>query len=139
MLIKITPADQAFSRCIRERAGWRCERCGKQYGEGYQGLHCSHHHRRGHWSIRFEPLNAEALCYGCHSHVGGTEQRIRECLTESQYDLLIELKNNIDRAKQVRKTKGVGDIAKHYRNELARMKELRSKGETGRIEFVGWV
>lgn len=53
--------------------------------------------------------------------------------------MLIELKNNIDRAKQVRKTKGVGDIAKHFRNELARMKELRSKGETGRIEFVGWV
>lgn len=84
-------------------------------------------------------MNAEALCYGCHSHVGGTDQRIRECLNEDQYALLLELKNDIDRAKQVRKTKGAGDIAKHYREELARMKALRSNGETGRIEFVGWV
>lgn len=52
---------------------------------------------------------------------------------------MIELKNNIDRGKQVRKTKGTGEIAKHFRNELARMKELRANGETGRIEFVGWI
>ena len=42
MAIKITPADTAFSKCVKERADWKCERCGTQYQEGDRGLHCSH-------------------------------------------------------------------------------------------------
>ena len=138
--IKRTPADIAFSLCVRERAGWTCERCGSHFPEGRRGgLDCSHHHGRGSWSIRFEPLNAEALCYGCHSHAGGTEERRREVLTDEEQALLFELKEDVLRGKEYRKTKGVGEVAKHYRAELARMQAMRRAGYQGRIEFRGWI
>ncbi|NIT58410.1 MAG: hypothetical protein GWN00_19940 [Aliifodinibius sp.] len=136
--IKRTPADVAFSQCIRERADWTCERCGAKHPKNSQGLHCSHHHSRGKWGIRFDPLNAEALCYGCHSLEGGTEQRRRDVLTDAEQDILFEKMNDTGLGKDARKTKGKGDIAKHYRNEFKRMSELRSKGVLGRIEFVGY-
>ena len=137
--IKRTPADAAFSKCIRERANWSCERCNKKHEENSMGLHCSHHHSRGKWGIRFEPINAEALCYGCHSLEGGTEQRRKQVLSDGEQDILWEKMADLSLAKESKKTKGKGEIAKHYRDEYARMKELRTQGETGRIEFVGWV
>lgn len=32
------------------------------------GLHCAHYWSRAMKSVRFDPENADALCYGCHSH-----------------------------------------------------------------------
>lgn len=136
--IKLTPADLAFSKCIRERANWTCERCGTRHETSSKGLHCSHHHSRGNWSIRFDPLNAEALCYGCHSLTGGTEDRRKEVLTEYEIDLLWERKRDQDLGKLAKKTKGKGEIAKHYRQELARMQQLRDQGEVGRIDFENY-
>ena len=136
--IKTTPADIAFSKCIRERAGWKCERCGAQHAKSSQGLHCSHHHSRGNWSIRFDPNNAESLCYGCHSLAGGTEERRKEVLTDEQIDLLWERKRDTGLGKLAKKTKGKGEIAKHYRDELQRMQSLRDAGKKGRIEFENY-
>lgn len=31
-------------------------------------LHCSHFQGRGKEATRFDPLNADALCYGCHQY-----------------------------------------------------------------------
>ena len=56
-----TPADAAFSDYIRARAGYWCERCGKQYEAKSNGLQCSHHFSRRHYNIRFDPDNAAAL------------------------------------------------------------------------------
>ena len=137
--IKRTPADVAFSLCVRERAEWRCENCGAQHGPSSNGLHCSHHHGRGNWEIRFNPLNGEALCYGCHSHYGGTEQRRNQSLTKQERDILIELMQDRNLGREYRRTKGKGAVAKHYRDEFKRMQDLRASGVTGRIEFVGWI
>jgi hypothetical protein len=38
-----------------------------------------------------------------------------------------------------RATKGKGEIAKHYRGQLAAMQEQRELGDTGRIEFEEWL
>lgn len=138
--IKRTPADDAFSLCVRERANWICEKCDQIYPEGQltgrcSSLDCSHHYGRGNWSVRFNPNNGESLCYGCHSHYGGTETRAKEVLGEGLFDLLTEKKNDTNLGKLYRKTKGKGDIAKHYREEFKRMRELRAQGVTGRIEF----
>lgn len=138
-MIKITSADSAFSKCVRERANWTCERCGAVHERNSQGLHCSHHHRRGQWAVRFDPSNAEALCYGCHSHEGGTQERMNQTLTEAEQQLLRERKEDIGLAKLYRKTKGKGEIAKHFREEHARMVALREQGETGRIEFEAFL
>ena len=135
--IKVTEADRLFSKCVRERAGWRCEKCGKKPHP--QGLDCSHHHRRGQWAVRFDPLNAEALCYGCHSHYGGTKDRMNEVLSDYEQELLRERKEDIPLAKAYRGTKGKGELSRHFREELARMQKLRELGETGRIEFDSWL
>jgi hypothetical protein len=133
--VKVTPADKYFSKCVRARAGYCCERCGKQHETNSQGLHASHHHRRGQWGVRFDPMNAEALCYGCHSHYGGTQERMNQVLTDWEQDVLRERKEDIRMAKLYRRTQGKGAISKHYKAELERIERLRELGEVGRIEF----
>lgn len=66
--VKIDPADKAFSLYIRTRDNWTCQRCGTVYTPPTSALHCSHFMGRGREATRFEPLNADALCYGCHRY-----------------------------------------------------------------------
>lgn len=137
--IKRTPADIAFSLCIREAYDWTCNRCKTKYPERAGGLECSHHHSRGKWGVRFEPLNAEALCTGCHFLTGGTEERRNEVLTREEQDLLYEMINDTDRGREARKTKGKGEIAKHFREEFKRLKAERESGRSGKLEVVGYL
>lgn len=138
--VKIKASDQYFSRCIRERAGWKCERCGAQHEEGSMGLHCSHFHGRGKWATRFDPDNCEALCYGCHMFVGSQphehEKRIREKLGSGLYEILLQKSTDSSLGRLAKREEA--QIRKHYRAELGRMKELRHMGEVGRIEFDNW-
>lgn len=60
-------------------------------------------------------------------------------MTDEEQALLFELKEDVLRGKEYRKTRGVGDVAKHYRAELARMQAMRRAGYQGRIEFRGWI
>ena len=71
MAIKRTKWDVVFSDYIRYRDNWTCQRCHKKYVPPTNALHCSHFFSRGKWSVRFDEENCEALCYGCHSHLGG--------------------------------------------------------------------
>lgn len=66
MKIKITKADSLFSKRIRERDNWTCQRCGTRYDPPTSALHCSHFWGRSNKCTRFDPLNCDALCYGCH-------------------------------------------------------------------------
>lgn len=66
--IKIRTSDKLFSQYIRTRDGWTCRRCKTPYTPPTQALHCSHFQGRGKEATRFEPLNADALCYGCHQY-----------------------------------------------------------------------
>lgn len=67
--MKLTPADIAFSQYIRTRDKWTCQRCGTKYKPPTRALHCSHFMGRGKEATRFEPLNADAMCYGCHKYL----------------------------------------------------------------------
>jgi len=122
MAIKITPADSWFSKCVRQRAGWACEYCGAQYDQSSQGLHCSHFHGRGNWSVRFHPDNVAALCYGCHRFMEANPHEhtkwFKERIGEGMYQILLELKEDKDLAKQYRKTKGKGDISTHFKHQF---------------------
>lgn len=139
MGIKRTPADIAFSNCVRASNNWTCANCGNYFPEGSRGgLDCSHHFGRGNWEIRFDPLNAEALCYGCHSHYGGTKQRIDDVLTEPEIQILYEKMQDRNLGRESRKTKGKGEIAKHYREEFKKIEDQRSRGVTGKINFIGY-
>lgn len=60
-------ADALFSKWIKLRDGYACQRCGKKFQEGHaQGLDCSHFQSRRKENTRFEPLNADSICTGCH-------------------------------------------------------------------------
>lgn len=66
MKIKRRRADQVFSKWIRARDKYTCQRCLKQYPGNSQGLHCAHCFGRRFESTRFDPDNCLALCFGCH-------------------------------------------------------------------------
>ena len=68
MKLKIDKADTAFSKYVRTRDNWTCQRCSKQFEPPTSGLHCSHFQGRAKEGTRFEPLNCDALCYGCHMY-----------------------------------------------------------------------
>ena len=72
--IKLCPADITFSKFIRTRDNWTCQRCGKRYPPPTQALHCSHYLGRGRENTRFDPENCDALCYGCHQHWGSADK-----------------------------------------------------------------
>lgn len=135
----ITPADKWFSLCVRERANWTCERCGKHYEPPTSALQCSHFIGRGNWSVRFIGLNGDSLCYGCHSYFEGNPQAYltwkREKLGEERYQLLVAL-SNTRLGKQAHKQ--VQDIAAHYRHEFEVMKGLRAQGCSRWIELDDW-
>lgn len=136
-MIKRTPADIAFSLCVRERAGWQCERCGSR--PHAMGLHCAHVMSRGHWSVRFDPSNAIAACYGCHRI---TEQRrevefiplVKRLFGEHEWDRVFA-----DAMKPAHRIKReLPEIAKHYREQHRLMLAKRDAGHAGRIEFEGY-
>lgn len=68
MPIKIRPSDTMFSWWVRCRDNWTCKRCFTKYTPPTQALHCSHFQGRGKENTRFDPDNADALCYGCHQY-----------------------------------------------------------------------
>ena len=71
--------DKVFSDAVRTRDKWSCQRCNKYYPSGKrQGLHCSHFYGRAKYSTRFDFDNAEALCYGCHQHLGSHPEEHRK-------------------------------------------------------------
>jgi len=143
--IKTTEADKWFSKCVRERAAWKCEfpGCGKQYDKSSQGLHCSHCHGRGNWSVRLDPDNAASICAHHHLWLEANPHEHRkffeERLGEGLYQILLEKKNNTSLGKEYKRTKGVGPVSIHYKRQYEDMQDKRNAGDTGRIEFVGWI
>lgn len=76
--IKVRPSDALFSKIVRTKAGWKCERCGKQFQSPTQGLHCSHFHGRSHENTRHDLMNAASICYGCHAYFHANPQEHSE-------------------------------------------------------------
>jgi hypothetical protein len=138
-MIKILPADKYFSLCVRERADNTCERCGKVYSEG-RGLQCCHYESRRNYSTRFEPLNAFALCYGCHQLLDGSPLQFTKFYVDKlgqwELSLLSELSCDIKRGKENKHN--LKEIADYYREVYESMLLQRSYGLTGYLPFVGW-
>ena len=139
--MKTNTADSAFSYCVRERAQWICERCGKQYESGSQGLHCAHFQGRGAWATRYEPANCFALCFGCHqlmdSRKGTFAEWFKETRGEDVYNIVLEKSNNVSLAKQARRE--VQQMTAHFRAQYNAMLQKRAGGVIGWLEFDGWL
>ena len=136
--MKHKPADAAFSKCVRERADWTCEKCGTKYEKNSMGLHCSHIFSRRHRTIRWDGMNAQALCFGCHNWYGGSPADsgvwITDLLGEGHMAILREKR---DSGVKIPKTEEKS-IAKHYRDELKKLERARMEGQTGRVEFQSY-
>lgn len=66
MKIKRDSLDILFSKIVRTRDGWECQRCRGRYDPPTKALHCAHNHSRRHESVRWEEDNACSLDFGCH-------------------------------------------------------------------------
>lgn len=97
--VKIRKTDRMWSRYIRDKAGGKCEYCGKVCevnGEVIKKLECSHYFGRKNESVRFDPENTYALCFTCHKELGGHtrlengeyDQWVRKRLGDKRYKLL---------------------------------------------------
>jgi 5-methylcytosine-specific restriction endonuclease McrA len=88
--VRLDPADVAFSKYIRTKAGWKCVRCG--HPATGQGLHAAHFHARRKESVRFDEENVDSLCAGCHRYFTHNYNEHRawklEQLGQEKYDLL---------------------------------------------------
>lgn len=71
--IHLDPADQAFSQWVRLRDK-KCMRCVSPVRFNDKGLpithQASHFQGRRKEGTRFDPLNVDTLCSGCHSYLG---------------------------------------------------------------------
>jgi 5-methylcytosine-specific restriction endonuclease McrA len=77
--MKIDKADALFSKYIRIRDNWTCQRCHTRHEEGSRGLHCSHFFGRANENTRFDPQNCTAICFGCHKYF---DEKDREAYRE---------------------------------------------------------
>ena len=140
MKIKLRPADRYFSYCVRERADYRCEACGRKYeaGPGRRALHCSHFFSRRHKATRFDGLNAAAHCFTCHQALGEDPVRFARWIEEHIGAGALAILD--EKHRQICKTSpGWWDEARdHYRHELKLMLLAREGGAQGRLEFQSW-
>ncbi len=138
-MIKILPADKYFSLCIRERSDNTCERCGTVY-QGRPGLQCCHYESRRNYSLRFDPINAFSLDFGCHQLLDGSPIQFTKFYIEKRgqlaLDVLVELSCNINRGKEIKHS--LKEIETHYREEYESMLLKRSYGLTGWLDFIGY-
>jgi len=136
--IKRTSADIAFSDCIREAYDYVCCKSGIDYRHNPGGFDCSHVYGRGNWSTRFTVKNALALSRGSHRHLTKNPdehmQLYLDYFTQDDLDEL-RLKKNTPAPGIKRK---IPQIAKHYREELKRILELRAAGHRGFIPPRDW-
>lgn len=140
--ISITKLDYWFSLCVRERANWTCQKCGKAYPPtlnekglpGNRALHCSHFVGRGNDSVRTDPLNAEAHCYGCHSFFEQNpiifSDYIKEVLGE-KFEILMEKSRNPMLGKQMNKERQ--QAVDHYKTQFFKIRDSNNK------EFEGYL
>ncbi len=107
--MKRDPADDAFSKAVRIRDKWTCQKCERVFLEHERrNLDCSHFWGRGKENTRFDPENADALCGfytsgRCHSKWEKEERKDYEAFKINQlgqegFDLL-EFRKNVYKKK----------------------------------------
>jgi 5-methylcytosine-specific restriction endonuclease McrA len=115
-LIKTRKADQVFSKWIKQRDNYTCQRC-KKANQDPRGLHCAHFITRRNESTRFDPDNACALDYGCHSFFHQHPDEHRKFMEERLGPALFLELTTIRKRTIVKKDDKA--VVAHYRGLLA--------------------
>lgn len=138
-MAKCSSADTWFSRCVRERAEWKCEYCKREFAHDTHVLDCSHFYGRRARRVRFDGDNAFAHCRGCHNRLGENPGLFTSWAVRTRgqgwFDILTEKWN--DTARKITKQEE-RQIAKHYKQEYETMQKKRNEGKTGWLEFVNY-
>lgn len=77
MKIKLRKTDKLYTKIIRFKYDYRCQRCGKKYSENQSlyNLGVSHYYGRSRESTRFDDDNVTLLCnLPCHAKWGSEER-----------------------------------------------------------------
>ena len=74
----IKKTDLVFSDFIRIRDKLTCQKCWKSYDRLSTSIQCSHFFPRDNQSVRFDEVNCETLCGGCHIYLGNNPVAHRE-------------------------------------------------------------
>lgn len=126
MAVKREACDKWFSDCVRKRANHRCEYCGKGDGQ----IDCAHIYGRRAKSVRWDGMNAVALCRYHHDYFGSHplefQRWLRQHLGEGHLDILREKFNKPMKTNKAMRQ----EIAKHYRETFRAMED----GE----DFISW-
>ena len=134
-MVKRTKHDAVFSDLVRERADFRCERCGEHLRHNPVRLHCSHIVSRKYKRLRYEPLNAVAHCASCHAYLTDRPNEfgrwVEDYLGKAASDRLTELSQVIGRFSKPQ----LEDIYQNMKASLQHMRQERDAGATGRIDF----
>ena len=140
--MKLSPADIAFSQCVRAANDYVCQKCGIQKlpngRRGGSGMECSHRYSRRHRTIRWAKDNADCLCSGCHRWFGENPIDAVAWLTQKNSKGALEILTE-KRNAQFKVTKAEErDIARHYREQLKIIEEKRNNGQKGYIDFESY-
>lgn len=136
MKIKVNKLDAVFSKLIRLRDGYVCQRCKRYFVDGH-GLQASHFYSRRHQSTRYDPDNCCAHCFACHQYLGGNPIEfaswIRNYLGDGRYEILTEKHNRI-----VKRTKKEQDeLYQHLKDQLWKLEQAQAAGRE-LPAVVGW-
>lgn len=117
--MKITAADSHFSKAIKLRDDNTCQKCGIQRDR----MECSHVFGRRHRTIRWDMLNAKALCHACHRwwHENPTDSGkwFEKLFGEGRLSILIEKRDSRIKVSKLEEK----EIARHYREECKKKEE----------------
>lgn len=90
--IKLRYTDTLFSKYLRKKREYRCEKHDGFYPEGI-GLQASHFWGRAKETTRFDEENVDVLCVNCHqyfeSHKTEYEAWKKEQMGKKAYDILM--------------------------------------------------
>ena len=137
--VKRDKIDDIFSKLIRERVNYTCEKSGRYYPEGLarKGCHCSHLWGRRHTATRWHPDNAFCHASSVHREFGENPVAFRDwalkMLGGERFQVVRELAND-----------GTLKFTKSDKEELYRdlvrqhktMLEKRADGDMSRLEFT---
>ena len=140
--MKLSPADIAFSQCVRAAYDYVCQKCGIQKPpvsrRGGSGMELSHRYGRRHRTIRWCKDNGDCLCTRCHRHFEENPLDYAAWILERDgqglIDLLREKRDSMVKVSKIEEKA----IARHYRLQLKNIEEKRLAGETGVIQFESY-
>lgn len=128
MKIRTDKCDAVFSKLIRLRDGYTCQRCKRYFVDGH-GLQASHFYSRRHQATRYDPDNCCAHCFACHQYLGANPiefaRWIEGYLGSGRYALLTEKHQRI--VKRTKREKE--ELYQHLKAELVKLELAEARGQ----------